>query len=1037
MADYTTIREQIRILTDPKFLALREELFGSGISYGRIQEAKLPPTTVVVGGGGGTTDPGNTGFIEGIAVYSGGTLIASNRKELSFIGPAISTAGNRATIDFSGVLSLKVTNPMTTAGDIIYGGTAGVPTRRAIGSNGQYLSVVAGLPTWVTLASGTGGTLTDPTTTIGDLLYRSGIGVTRLGIGSDTQVLQVSGGEPIWADAPLTGLTNPMTTAGDLIRGGVSGTPTRVAIGTEGYRLAVSGGTAQWAPLPPDIGFANPMTTDGDMIYRNGTTTVRLPIASEDAVLTVSGGHPAWKTFSALINPMLAGGDIIYGKYASSFTDEAPAGTATQSSTNGAETADMAIDGNDATSAGMNGGNSTQWLQVDLGIAKAIARFRVLQANGGFLRADAYKLQSSDDASSWVDRYSYTSASPDDTGQVILPVPIVARYWRIWTASSGAFAWNVYTFSLFSGANAGSPERLGVGSPGQVLTVSSGSYPVWATPSGSTGGGVSVSGFTNPMTTLGDIIYAQTSGVATRLGVGSTGQVLTVAGGVPTWTTPSGGGSVIVASGVGSASYVCITDQKSAGTNGGTFTSGAWRTRDLNVELADIGNIASLSSNQITLQAGRYYCQVKAPAAYVNRHKTRLYNVTDAVTQLVGTTEYTSAADTQITTTSSVIVGEFTITVPTVFEVQHRCETTRSTDGFGEISNYGEVEVFTIAEFWREGSSDALSAQAEGDILVGGTSVFERLPIGDEGQVLTVASGMPIWSDPIAGSGGSGGGALFYSVRSDTPHTDSPTPTTFSVVPDLSVTIPGAGADRTFLVSYAASFTASHPNHFTVFLDSTIVYPKNGLTTYSDSVYPTSGPSDSTPTTYDSTLANFAVTIPGDAADHVVSVQYTAALSTADTTFYARSLAAVGQGSVAASTKRIFRARMGSTQSVPNGTVTKLPFNTEELDIGGHYDAVTNFRWTPPAGIVEIALTIEYTTDTSSTAQAIIYKNGTGVSGMYSRQGIGSSVQLPTAVYYDVADGTDYYEAVAVQFGGGTMTVNNSDRCIFQGIAFG
>ena len=44
----------------------------------------------------------------------------------------------------------------------------------------------------------------------------------------------------------------------------------------------------------------------------------------------------------------------------------------------------------------------------------------------------------------------------------------------------------------------------------------------------------------SPMTTAGDIIYGGTSGAGTRLGVGTTGQVLTVAGGVPTWSTNTG-----------------------------------------------------------------------------------------------------------------------------------------------------------------------------------------------------------------------------------------------------------------------------------------------------------------------------------------------------------------------------------------------------------------------------------------------------------------------------------------------------------------
>ena len=50
----------------------------------------------------------------------------------------------------------------------------------------------------------------------------------------------------------------------------------------------------------------------------------------------------------------------------------------------------------------------------------------------------------------------------------------------------------------------------------------------------------------NPSTTLGDIEYrSATANTNTRLAIGSTGNVLTVAGGVPTWAAPGGGGSAL------------------------------------------------------------------------------------------------------------------------------------------------------------------------------------------------------------------------------------------------------------------------------------------------------------------------------------------------------------------------------------------------------------------------------------------------------------------------------------------------------------
>jgi hypothetical protein len=50
----------------------------------------------------------------------------------------------------------------------------------------------------------------------------------------------------------------------------------------------------------------------------------------------------------------------------------------------------------------------------------------------------------------------------------------------------------------------------------------------------------------NPSTTLGDIEYrSATANTNTRLGIGTSGQVLTVSGGVPAWANATGGGKVL------------------------------------------------------------------------------------------------------------------------------------------------------------------------------------------------------------------------------------------------------------------------------------------------------------------------------------------------------------------------------------------------------------------------------------------------------------------------------------------------------------
>lgn len=68
-------------------------------------------------------------------------------------------------------------------------------------------------------------------------------------------------------------------------------------------------------------------------------------------------------------------------------------------------------------------------------------------------------------------------------------------------------------------------------------------------------------------TTTGDIIYASGANTPARLSIGSTGQVLSVSGGVPAWATPAGGGKVLQAVFASYGSPVSSTSSTYATTN--------------------------------------------------------------------------------------------------------------------------------------------------------------------------------------------------------------------------------------------------------------------------------------------------------------------------------------------------------------------------------------------------------------------------------------------------------------------------------------
>ena len=94
----------------------------------------------------------------------------------------------------------------------------------------------------------------------------------------------------------------------------------------------------------------------------------------------------------------------------------------------------------------------------------------------------------------------------------------------------------------------------------------------------------------NPSTTLGDIEYrSSTANTNTRLGIGSTGQVLTVSGGVPAWATPAtpstganwslvnsggtalSGAATVTISGISSADKIMILVKDASTTGSNTF----------------------------------------------------------------------------------------------------------------------------------------------------------------------------------------------------------------------------------------------------------------------------------------------------------------------------------------------------------------------------------------------------------------------------------------------------------------------------------
>lgn len=151
--------------------------------------------------------------------------------------------------------------------------------------------------------------------------------------------------------------------------------------------------------------------------------------------------------------------------------------------------------------------------------------------------------------------------------------------------------------------------------------------------------------------------------------------------------------------------YACFVDEKSNNTFGGTFTSGDWRTRVLNTTRGTNSITgSSLSSNQFILPTGTYRIFAMAPAYYCGENKAKLRNITDSIDTIIGSNARSGDGGGSLldgTTTISIVNGIFTINSQKTFELQHRCQTTRGTDGFGKASNFSVSEIYSTVELWK------------------------------------------------------------------------------------------------------------------------------------------------------------------------------------------------------------------------------------------------------------------------------------------------------------------------------------------------
>jgi hypothetical protein len=149
----------------------------------------------------------------------------------------------------------------------------------------------------------------------------------------------------------------------------------------------------------------------------------------------------------------------------------------------------------------------------------------------------------------------------------------------------------------------------------------------------------------------------------------------------------------------GSLQYLQARDVKPDNQNGGTFASGAWRTRDLNTVTKNDIPGASLFKNKLTLPPGTYWISAQAIAHKVQSHVLGIRQTSPSNAMLL---TGMSCYNTYFLNDTAQCDGLLSFTEEVEIEIVHRCQQTRANYGFGRKHSFpGIHNKYTDVEIWR------------------------------------------------------------------------------------------------------------------------------------------------------------------------------------------------------------------------------------------------------------------------------------------------------------------------------------------------
>jgi hypothetical protein len=205
---------------------------------GTITNAQLANSAITINGT-------STSLGGSISVGTVTSVSASVPAFLSVAGSPITTSGTLAiTLSGTALPAVNGGTAQTTyaTGDILYASATNTLSKLSAGTNGYVLTLSSGVPTW---AASTGGVtsfqtslsgLTPNTSSTGAITLAGTLGISSGGTGQTS------------ASAAFNALS-PITTTGDLIIGNGTNSATRLGIGTNGQVLQSNGTTATWGSI--------------------------------------------------------------------------------------------------------------------------------------------------------------------------------------------------------------------------------------------------------------------------------------------------------------------------------------------------------------------------------------------------------------------------------------------------------------------------------------------------------------------------------------------------------------------------------------------------------------------------------------------------------------------------------------------------------------------------------------------------------------------------------------------------------------------